>query len=241
MAMDVRHDCRTRNDMTSVALVTGSSRGIGFEVAKQLAARDFRVIVTSRKQTSAEAAATKIGREAIPHALDTSDASSIRELATWIKRDLGQLDVVVNNAGILLGAGTNILEISPETFETTMRTNALGPLLVTQAVAPLLRRSKSARVVNVSSGAGQISSMTSYAPAYSISKAALNAITVMLANAMPHARVNCVDPGWVRTDMGGRNATRSVEEGADTIVWLATLPDDGPTGGYFHDRRRIAW
>ncbi len=122
-----------------------------------------------------------------------------------------------------------------------MRVNALGPLLMTQAVAPLLRKSKTARVVNVSSGAGQISSMSGYAPAYSISKATLNATTVMLAAALPFARVNCADPGWVRTDMGGPHATRSVEEGADTIVWLATLPANGPTGGFFHDRKRIAW
>jgi NAD(P)-dependent dehydrogenase (short-subunit alcohol dehydrogenase family) len=227
--------------MTSVALVTGSSRGIGFEVGKQLAARGYRVIVTSRDEKAAAAAATKIGRDAVAHALDTSDESSIRELAAWITRDVGQVDVVINNAAILLDEGGSILDTSAETFETTMRTNALGPLLVTQSLAPLLGRSKSARVVNVSSGAGQISSMSGYAPAYSISKAALNAITVMLAHALPHARVNCVDPGWVRTDMGGPHATRSVEEGAETIVWLATLPDDGPTGGFFHDRRRVAW
>ncbi|HEV7488588.1 MAG TPA: SDR family NAD(P)-dependent oxidoreductase [Thermoanaerobaculia bacterium] len=224
-----------------IALVTGSSRGIGFEVAKQLAARDYRLIVTSRSETSAAAAAAKIGGHAVAHALDTSDAASIRELAAWIKGEFAQLDVVVNNAAILLGETTSILDTPPEMFEQTLRTNALGPLLVTQAVANLLRRSKATRVVNVSSGAGQISSMSSYAPAYSISKATLNAITVMLAHALPHARVNCVDPGWVRTDMGGRNATRSVEEGAETIVWLATLPDDGPTGGFFHDRRPIAW
>jgi NAD(P)-dependent dehydrogenase (short-subunit alcohol dehydrogenase family) len=227
--------------MTSVALVTGSSRGIGFEVAKQLAARDYRVIVTSRTEKSAAAAAAKIGGDSVAHALDTSDAASIHQLAAWIKGEFAQLDVVVNNAATLLGESMSILDTPPDIFEKTMRTNALGPLLVTQAVAPLLRRSKSARVVNVSSGAGQISSMTSYAPAYSISKAALNTITVMLANALPNARVNCVDPGWVRTDMGGPHASRSVEEGAETIVWLATLPDDGPTGGFFHDRRRIAW
>jgi len=227
--------------MTSIALVTGSSRGIGFEVAKQLAARDYRVIVTSREEKAAKAAAAKIGNDAIAYALDTSDAASISDLFASITRDVGQLDVVVNNAAILLDEGENILNTSAETFETTLRTNALGPLLVTQAAAPLLRRSKAARVVNVSSGAGQISKMSGYAPAYSISKATLNAITVMLAHALPHARVNCVDPGWVRTDMGGPHATRSVEQGAETIVWLATLPGDGPTGGFFHDRRRVAW
>lgn len=227
--------------MNPVALITGSSRGIGFEVARQLAARDFTVIVTGRSERTAASAAKKIGGNAIAHALDTSDAASIKDTAAWITSEIGRLDVLVNNAAILLGENESILSTSAEAFEATWRTNALGPLLMTQAVAPLLRRSAAARVVNVSSGAGQISSMTSYAPAYSISKTTLNAITVMLAAALPFARVNCVDPGWVRTDMGGPNATRSVEEGADTIVWLATLPADGPSGGFFHDRKRIAW
>jgi NAD(P)-dependent dehydrogenase (short-subunit alcohol dehydrogenase family) len=227
--------------MNQVALVTGSSRGIGFEVARQLAAREFTVVVTSRSEKAATAAAKKIGGSAVSHILDTSDAASITGIAAWITRELGRLDVLVNNAAILLDDSETILATTPETFEATMRTNALGPLLMTQAAAPLLRRSTAARVVNVSSGAGQISSMTSYAPAYSISKAALNATTVMLASALPFARVNCADPGWVRTDMGGPNATRSVEEGADTIVWLATLPANGPSGGFFHDRKRIDW
>jgi len=219
----------------SVALVTGSSRGIGFEVARQLAARGFEVIVTSREESAAAEAVRKIGARS--HALDTSDPSSIAALAASLTR----LDVLVNNAAILLDEEGSILTTTAETFEATMRTNALGPLLMTQAVAPLLRRSRAARVVNVSSGAGQISSMRSYAPAYSISKAALNAITVMLASALPFARVNCVDPGWVRTDMGGPHAPRGVEEGAAGIVWAATLPDDGPTGGFFHDGERMEW
>ena len=227
--------------MSLTALVTGSSRGIGFEVARQLAERGIAVIITSRSEKAAAAAAKKIGGSAVSHMLDMSDPDSITSLAEWIPRDVGRLDILVNNAAILLGERETILSTTAEMFEATMRTNALGPLLMTQAVAPLLRRSTAARVVNVSSGAGQISSMTSYAPAYSISKAALNAVTVMLASALPSARVNCVDPGWVRTDMGGPNATRSVEEGADTIVWLATLPPSGPTGGFFHDRTRIEW
>jgi NAD(P)-dependent dehydrogenase (short-subunit alcohol dehydrogenase family) len=227
--------------MNSVALITGSSRGIGFEVARQLAARDFTVIVTGRTERAAASAAKKIGGSAVGHALDTSDAASIRELAAWVTKEVGRLDVLVNNAAILVDEGESILNTTPETFEATMRVNAVGPLLVTQAVAKLLRKSKAARVVNVSSGAGQISSMSGYAPAYSISKATLNATTVMLAAALPFARVNCADPGWVRTDMGGPHATRSPEEGADTIVWLATLPASGPTGGFFHDRKRIAW
>ncbi|HXH39968.1 MAG TPA: SDR family oxidoreductase [Thermoanaerobaculia bacterium] len=224
-----------------IALITGSSRGIGFEVARQLAERDHTVIVTSRTKSAAASAAKKIGASAVAHVLDTSDAASIRAIASWITREIGRLDVLVNNAAILLDEAGNILSTTADGFEATMRTNAVGPLLMAQAVVPLLRRSNAARIVNVSSGAGQISSMTSYAPAYSISKTALNAITVMLASALPSARVNCADPGWVRTDMGGPNATRSLEEGADTIVWLATLPANGPSGGFFHDRERIAW
>jgi NAD(P)-dependent dehydrogenase (short-subunit alcohol dehydrogenase family) len=223
-----------------VALVTGASRGIGFEVARQLAERGYRIVVTSRTKSAAEEAARKIKR-AVPHELEVSEAASIRELAAFLKREVGRIDALVNNAAVLRGEGESILSTPADAFVETWRTNALGPLLLTQAVAPLLARSDAPRVVNVSSGAGQISSMTTYAPAYSISKATLNAITVMLAAAMPDAKVNCVDPGWVRTDMGGPSAPRSVEQGADTIVWLATLPKSGPTGGYFRDRKRIAW
>jgi NAD(P)-dependent dehydrogenase (short-subunit alcohol dehydrogenase family) len=226
-----------------VALVTGASRGIGREVARQLAGppHGFRLVVTSRKRRAAEAAAREIGGGAIGHPFEASESESIRALADFVKREAGRLDVLVNNAGVLLGEGANILSIPEAAFEESWCANALGPLLLTRVLAPLLQRSDAPRVVNVSSGAGQISSMTTYAPAYSISKAALNAITVMLSAALPDAKVNCVDPGWVRTDMGGQDAPRSVEEGAATIVWLATLPASGPTGGYFRDRKRIAW
>ena len=226
-----------------VALVTGGNRGIGREVARQLAAppHGFRVVVTSRKRRAAEAAAKEIGGDAIGRALEASDSESIRALGEFVKSEIGRLDVLVNNAAVLLGEGAGILKIPEAAFEQSWRANALGPLLLTRALAPLLEKSDAPRVVNVSSGAGQISSMTTYAPAYSISKAALNAITVLLAAALPKARVNCVDPGWVRTDMGGAGAPRGVEEGAETIVWLATLPANGPTGGFFRDRKRIDW
>ncbi|HET7497597.1 MAG TPA: SDR family oxidoreductase [Candidatus Eisenbacteria bacterium] len=227
--------------MGQVALVTGSTRGIGQETARQLAARDYTVVVTGRSLRAASEAAAGIGARAVARALDVSDPKSVAALGAWIASAIGSLDVLVNNAAILLDEGKSILTLDPQTFEATMRTNVLGALLVTQAMAPLLRRARAPRVVNVSSGAGQISSMTTYAPGYSISKAALNAVTVLLAAALPNARVNCVDPGWVRTDMGGPNATRGVAEGAETIVWLATLPANGPTGGFFHDRKRIAW
>jgi NAD(P)-dependent dehydrogenase (short-subunit alcohol dehydrogenase family) len=229
--------------MTSVALITGSSRGIGHEVARQLAARGYRVIVTSRDAREAQRAAAKIGPDAIAHALDTSDAKSIEAMGRFVESDVGTLDVLVNNAAIVLDEGKSITEISPKVFEETWRTNTLGPFVMTKRLAPLLRKSAHGRVVNVSSGAGQLTSMSGYAPAYSTSKAALNAMTILFANALRRngVLVNCADPGWVRTDMGGSSAPRSVEEGADTIVWLATLPDDGPTGGFFHDRKRIPW
>ena len=225
-----------------VALVTGSSRGIGREVAAQLVKRDYRVIVTSRKANDAKRAASEIGAE-FSHPLDASDASSIDALVAFINTKIKRLDVLVNNAAILLDEGRSIVDVDPADFESTWRANTLGPFLLMKQLAPLLRKSGHGRIVNVSSGAGQLSSMTNYAPSYSTSKAALNAITIQFANALNRDRVlvNCADPGWVRTDMGGSSAPRSVEEGAETIVWLATLPDNGPTGGFFHDRRPADW
>jgi NAD(P)-dependent dehydrogenase (short-subunit alcohol dehydrogenase family) len=229
--------------MDRIALVTGSSRGIGHEVARQLAARGDRVLVTGRQAAAAAKAAAKIGANALAHELDVSDPHSIEELGKFVERELGRLDVLVNNAAVLLDEGKSIVNVPPEEFEETWRANTVGPFLLTKRFAPLLRRSGHGRVVNVSSGAGQLSSMSSYAPSYSTSKAALNAITILFANALRRdgVLVNCADPGWVRTDMGGSSAPRSVAEGADTIVWLATLPDDGPTGGFFHDRQPIEW
>lgn len=211
--------------MNRIALVTGSTRGIGREVARQLAARGDGVIV--------------VGHDDV----DIADAGSVDALGERVEREYGRLDVLVNNAAILLDEGQSIVDVSPRDFEQTFRVNVLGAFLMTQRFAALLRKSGHGRVVNVSSGAGQLSSMTSYAPSYSTSKAALNAITILFANALrgDGVLVNCADPGWVRTDMGGSSAPRSVEQGADTIVWLATLPDGGPTGGFFHDRKKIAW
>jgi NAD(P)-dependent dehydrogenase (short-subunit alcohol dehydrogenase family) len=225
-----------------IALITGSSRGIGREVARQLVGRGNDVIVTARKAADAARVAKEL-RARYSHALDTSDAASIDALGAFVEAEVGALDVLVNNAAVLLDEGESIAKVDPAVFEETWRTNTLGPLVMTQRLIPLLRKSGHGRVVNVSSGAGQLSRMSTYAPSYSTSKAALNAITIQFANALRRdgILVNCVDPGWVRTDMGGRSAPRSVAEGADTVVWLATLPNDGPTGGFFHDRKPIAW
>jgi len=211
--------------MKRIALVTGSTRGIGREVARQLETRGLEVIVVGRQE------------------LEISDERSVDAMGARVEREFGRLDVLVNNAAILIDEGKSIVDVDPRDFEETWRVNVLGAFLMTKRFAPLLKKSGHGRVVNVSSGAGQLSSMSSYAPSYSTSKAALNAITILFANALRRDRilVNCADPGWVRTDMGGAAAPRSVEEGADTIVWLATLPDNGPTGGFFHDRKKIAW
>jgi NAD(P)-dependent dehydrogenase (short-subunit alcohol dehydrogenase family) len=225
-----------------LALVTGSTRGIGREVARQLAARGDDVIVTGRDADDAARAAAEIGAR-YSHPFDASDAASIEALARYAGTLSPHLDVLVNNAAVLLDEGESIARVDPAQFEATWRANTFGPFLLTQRLLPLLRASGHARVVNVSSGAGQLSSMRGYAPSYSTSKAALNAVTILFAHALRRdgILVNCADPGWVRTDMGGPSAPRSVEEGADTIVWLATLGDDGPTGGFFHDRRPVAW
>jgi NAD(P)-dependent dehydrogenase (short-subunit alcohol dehydrogenase family) len=225
-----------------LALVTGSTRGIGREVARQLAARGDEVIVTGRDAAEAARAASEIGAK-FSHALDASSRESIETLVAFVKSMARPLDVLINNAAVLLDEGQSILAIDPSDFEATWQTNTFAPFMLTQFLVPQLRASGHARVVNVSSGAGQLASMESYAPSYSTSKTALNAVTVLFAHALRRdgVLVNCVDPGWVRTDMGGPSAPRSVKEGADTIVWLATIGDDGPTGGFFHDRKQIEW
>jgi NAD(P)-dependent dehydrogenase (short-subunit alcohol dehydrogenase family) len=175
--------------------------------------------------------------------MDVTDVASINEARRTIEGHFGGVDVVVNNAAVAIFESADVLEIPLEAFRDTFETNCFGAVEVCRAFVPGMVERGYGRVVNVSSGAGQLSRMSSYAPAYSMSKAALNAFTRFLAHTYREAGVlaNAVDPGWVRTDMGGRSAPRSVEQGADTTVWLATLPDNGPTGGFFRDRRPIDW
>jgi NAD(P)-dependent dehydrogenase (short-subunit alcohol dehydrogenase family) len=153
------------------------------------------------------------------------------------------VSVLINNAAVLVAEGKGVLQTPLDDFRETFESNVFGVVTVCQAFVPPMVRRRRGRVVNVSSRAGQLKGMGQYAPAYSVSKTALNAFTVQLANATREAGVlvNAACPGWVRTDMGGPNAPRSVEQGADTIVWLATLPDGGPTGGFFEDRKKIDW
>jgi NAD(P)-dependent dehydrogenase (short-subunit alcohol dehydrogenase family) len=197
------------------------------------------VLLAGRSRDAVESAVGSLqqeGAEILARLLDVSDSDSINGLDD-------EVDVLVNNAAILLSEDGDVLSAPVDDFRLSMETNVYGPLLLAQKLMPGMIRRRYGRVVNVSSGAGQLSSMTSYAPPYSMSKTALHALTRLLAHAGQgrNVLVNAVDPGWVRTDMGGPSAPRSVAQGADTIVWCATLPDGGPSGGYFHDRRPVEW
>jgi NAD(P)-dependent dehydrogenase (short-subunit alcohol dehydrogenase family) len=226
-----------------VALVTGANRGIGLEICRQLASRDYRVILSARSLQKAEAGARLVQGHVHPMALDVTSTESISLAHAETLERFGRVDILVNNAAILLNEPATLFDVSVGDFRATLETNVVGAIAVSQEFVPGMVARRFGRVVNVSSRAGQLSTMGDYAPAYSVSKAALNAFTRQLAAATngTGVLVNAVCPGWVRTDMGGRNAPRSVAEGADTIVWAATLPDDGPTGEFLSDRKRIEW
>ncbi len=236
--------------VTRVALVTGGNRGIGFEIVRQLARRGIVTIIGARDMSKGQAAAQSIAAEGhqtpvVP--LDITDGRSIVDTVEEIARRFGRLDILVNNAAILIdgpgGFKSSLFDMQAETARRTFETNVLGPLRIMQAVMPIMQRQGYGRIVNLSSGAGQLSDMRGGFPAYRMSKTALNALTRIAAAELAgtNIKVNAVCPGWVRTDMGGAEADRPVEVGAETPVWLATLPDDGPTGGFFRDKHPIAW
>jgi NAD(P)-dependent dehydrogenase (short-subunit alcohol dehydrogenase family) len=233
-----------------VALVTGGNRGLGLEIVRQLAQKGLKTVLASRDAAKGRAAAEQLagaGVQTAIVALDVNDQASIETAVAEILRLNGRLDVLVNNAGISLdgsrAAVAGVLEVSPDIARQTYETNVLGPMRLIQAVAPHMRAQRYGRIVNVSSRMGQLSGMGARSPGYRMSKAALNALTLVAAAELGSDRikVNAMHPGWVRTDMGGSSAPVSVQDGADTAVWLATLPDDGPTGQFFEKRKAIAW
>jgi NAD(P)-dependent dehydrogenase (short-subunit alcohol dehydrogenase family) len=226
----------------AVALVTGANRGIGRETARQLVERGHDVLLSARDEAKAEAAAAEIG--ARPLALDVSDPASIVRAAESVSEDPGRLDVLVNNAGVGTDWGTSGADPDFEAVHAALDTNFFGAYRLTVALLPLLRESEHPRVVNVSSGMGGITEMGGWSPGYRVSKAALNAMTRILSTELADAGVlvNSACPGFVNTDMGSLfGAKKPVEDGAAGIVWLATLPDDGPTGGFFRDGKPIAF
>jgi NAD(P)-dependent dehydrogenase (short-subunit alcohol dehydrogenase family) len=228
-----------------IALVTGAAKGIGREVARQLAARGLHVYLSARDAGAGRAAAEAIAKEGgkvsfLP--MDVSDDKSVEVAALDLSEMEDRLDVLVNNAGIVAEGDSNILDPSLDRLRLTMETNTFGPLRVALAFRALLAKSTEPRIVNVSSRAGQLTDgADGWAPCYCISKTALNGVTSQLAAALPKFAVNSVSPGWVRTDMGGSAAPRSVAEGADTIVWLATEAPQDLTGKFLGDRAELPW
>ena len=227
-----------------IALVTGANRGIGFEVVRQLARMGFLVFLGARNVEAGCAAAEKLRVEGTVAFLeiDVANGESIRRAAEEFLHHADCLDLLVNNGGICLDEDKSALTITSEIFEKTLRTNTLGPWLVAQAFLSLLEKSSAPRIVNVSSGGGQLEGgADGWAPSYCVSKTALNGVTSQLAAALPRCAVNSICPGWVRTDMGGAGATRSVGEGASDIVWLGTEAPHELTGKFVKDRKVIPW
>jgi NAD(P)-dependent dehydrogenase (short-subunit alcohol dehydrogenase family) len=228
------------------AIVTGANRGIGLEVVHQLAQREYVVVLGSRDLAKGEAAAKKLqagDRDRIlVRELDVTDQSEIDRLRDEIATTFGSLHVLVNNAAINYDTWQNAPDADLELVHETFETNVFGAWRMCQAFIPMLRKSRHGRIVNVSSESGSLATMDGGAPAYSISKAALNALTRQLAAELRRDRilVNSVSPGWVATDMGGPGG-RPVREGAASVVWAVELPDGGPTGGFFRDGRPVPW
>ena len=230
-----------------VAFITGANKGVGKEIARQLAQRGFAIFIGARDMAKGRAASEELcseGYEVTFIHLDVTDPVSIKNASGVFSQKAGHLDVLVNNAAVLEDHGEDILKLNAELLDRTLKTNVNGPVLVTQDFLPyLLKSPRGGRIINVSSGVASLSRMSTYAPAYSISKTALNAVTKQFAGALrtQNIAVNCVDPGWVQTDMGGPSATRPVEQGAETIVWLATDAPQTETGKFWHDKRETQW
>jgi NAD(P)-dependent dehydrogenase (short-subunit alcohol dehydrogenase family) len=233
--------------MSRVALVTGANRGIGMEISRQLLQVGMTVIMTARDASKGQQAAEELARQGnspVFIEMDVTSENSVHLACKQALQRFGRVDVLINNAGVYLDEGVSILNVPFSDFQTTFEVNLFGAFLTSQALIASMRQNNYGRIVNVSSGYGEMNATTSaHTGAYKLSKLALNGLTRLMADGVHGAniKINTMDPGWVRTDMGGSHAPRSPHEGADTAVWLATLPDNGPTGGFFRDRKPVAW
>src|SRR5215208_4798916 len=227
-----------------IVLVTGGNRGIGLEVCRQLAHLGIRVILGSRDPVKGIAAAKQLAESGLSvesRQLDVANVQSIRECMNWVRRDLGRIDILVNNAGIMIEEDDADPLEELEIVRDTMQTNVYGPLLLSRLAIPIMKSRRHGRIVNLSSGMGSLAEMSAGYIAYRLSKAGINVLTRVLAAETEGMGilVNSVDPGWVQTGMGSRGASRTVYKGAETVVWLATIPDTGQTDGFFRDRKAI--
>lgn len=236
------------NEAKRVAVVTGANRGLGYETCKQLAQKGLQVVLTSRDESGGRTAADALRKEELEvvyHPLDVTDPEDIERLASFVREKFGRLDVLVNNAGIApdLSESLSAFDANLDIVRETMETNVYGPLMLCRSLIPLMKKNDYGRVVNLSSAMGRLTEMNGGYPAYRISKTAINVLTRMFADELEGSNIiiNSADPGWVKTDMGGKNAPTPPEQGVDTIVWLATLPDGGPSGGFFRDREPTKW
>ena len=232
--------------MKRVALVTGANRGIGFEICRQLGAAGYTVVLAARDPEKGARAVKTLrneGIEAHAQTLDVTQPDSARQAAAFVAGELGRLDALVNNAAIAIDPREVLETVDLDVMRRTLETNLLGALACCQAFLPIMKQQGYGRIVNVSSGRGSFTKLGAGGPCYRISKTALNALTVILADEVKehNVLVNAVTPGWVRTRLGGMKAPRSTSEGAEAAVWLAMLPDDGPRGRFFKDREEFPW
>ena len=230
-----------------IALVTGANKGIGFETCRQLGQQGIEVILTSRNEGKGRQAQEVLQQEGLNihyHPLQVTNLESVFQLKDYVVNTFGRLDILINNAGVYLDENENIIDIEPDIFRSTLHINLFGPFYLCRTFLPLMKQKGYGRIVNVSSGYGALRSLDSpNVGSYKLSKVALNGLTRLMSSAVDNNRVkvNSADPGWVHTDMGGPSAPRSPQQAAEGIVWLATLPDNGPSGKFFYDKKVVDW